>query len=281
MRVLGKCGGFDSDISDAIRYAAGVTDAAIPNNTAPARVMNLSLGGTDAGGCGNFYPSAIADATAKNVVIVASAGNANIDAAGHAPGGACAGMIAVAATGKFGERADYSNFGAAVTISAPGGNVAGTGFDGSIWHIINNGVTTPILGTAGDNFAAGVGTSFAAPMVTGVVSLMLSVNPGLTPAQVLSILRSTAKPFPVLSAEQRNAGMLQCTTSLCGAGIVDAAAAVAEAQKQPGGIQINNNSGGGGGGCSFSSVNGSIDISLPLLLSMALLWRASVRRRKI
>jgi serine protease len=278
LRVLGKCGGFDSDISDAMRYAAGVTDPAIPNNPTPARVMNLSLGGTDANGCGNFYPSAIADAVAKNVVIVGSAGNTNIDAAGHAPAGSCPGMIAVAATGKFGERASYSNFGSKVTISAPGGNISGTTFDGSIWHIINNGDTSPILGAAGDNFATGVGTSFAAPMVTGVVSLMLSVNPNLTPAQVVSILQTKAKPFPILTASQLAAGMIQCTTSLCGAGILDAAASVAEAQRLPGAIQSNNNS---GGGCSLGSVNSPADISLPLLLSMALFWRARARRQKI
>jgi len=58
----------------------------------------------------------------------------------------------------------------------------------------------------------------ATPHVTGVISLMFSVDPSLTPAQVLSILQSTARPFPSGSS---------CTTSICGSGIVDAAKAVA------------------------------------------------------
>jgi serine protease len=107
---------------------------------------------------------------------------------------------------------------------------------------------------------------------------MLSANPGLTTAQVISILQTTAKPFPILSAAQKSAGLIQCTTNTCGAGIVNAAAAVAEAQRQPGGIQSNNNS---GGGCSAASVNGPADISLAALLGLALLWRVLSCRKKI
>lgn len=278
VRVLGKCGGLDSDITDAIRYAAGVADPAIPNNPTPARVINLSLGGADSSGCGPLYTLAIADATAKNAVIIASAGNGGADgfgdnASGHVPGGSCAGIVAVAGTGKFGERAGYSNFGTSVTISAPGGNkYNAANWDGTIWHILNNSLTSPNPAPDGDEFATGVGTSFSAPVVSGVVSLMLSANPGLTTAQVISILQATAKPFPVLTQAQKNAGLIQCTTSTCGAGIVNAAAAVAEAQRQPGGIQTNNNS-GGGGGCSLTTANSQTDLSLVLLLGISLLWR--------
>ena len=66
----------------------------------------------------------------------------------------------------------------------------------------------------------------ATPHVVGVVSLMLSVNPSLTPAQVTTMLQSTATPFPAGST---------CTTSLCGAGIANAAAAVAAANGGGGG----------------------------------------------
>jgi subtilisin family serine protease len=68
-----------------------------------------------------------------------------------------------------------------------------------------------------DSFAVEGGTSFSAPMVSATISLMLSVAPSLTQAQVVSILTNTAKQFPAGS---------DCTTDRCGAGIVDAGAAV-------------------------------------------------------
>ncbi len=46
VRVLGKCGGFDSDIMDGMRWAAGLPVAGAPLNPYPARVINLSLGGS-------------------------------------------------------------------------------------------------------------------------------------------------------------------------------------------------------------------------------------------
>ena len=60
----------------------------------------------------------------------------------------------------------------------------------------------------------------ATPHVTGIISLLLSVNPTLTPAQVLSRIRSSARTFPTGTGSN-------CTTSTCGAGIIDAAAAIA------------------------------------------------------
>ena len=56
----------------------------------------------------------------------------------------------------------------------------------------NNGITVP----AADTSAKIAGTSFSAPMVSGVVSLMLSVAPNLTAAQIRSVLTSTAHAFP-------------------------------------------------------------------------------------
>ncbi len=239
VRVLGKCGGDDFDIVDAIRYAAGVSNPVLPVNPNPARVINLSLGGpnlaTSPTTCPKVYVDAFADAAAKGAVVVAAAGNGDangngIDASTHAPGGSCAGsgIITVAATGQKGELGSYSNFGTTITISAPGGNQYNPStFDGTIWHIINNGKTTPDSLTVLDasNYAAGEGTSFAAPVVSGVVSLMLSVNPNLTPAQVIDILRTTARSFPAVPV-----GLIQCTTAKCGAGIINAAAAVAKAK---------------------------------------------------
>ena len=144
--------------------------------------------------------------------MVVAAGNSNSDASSFTPAN-CDNVITVAATGHTGSRAYYSNYGTSVEIAAPGGDAQ---LGKTILSTLNAGTTTP----GADSYANYQGTSMATPHVVGVVSLMLSVKPSLTPAQVTTMLQSTATPFPAGSS---------CTTSLCGAGIVNAAAAVAAA----------------------------------------------------
>ena len=210
VRALGRCGGYDSDIVDAIAWAAGLPVPGAPPNPTPAQVINLSLGGT--GGCPRAYVDAAAAAYAHGVTraIVAAAGNDNEDVANHPPAN-CPGFYAIASTTASGSRAGYSNFGAGIDLSAAAGSLSS-----SLRNIIvlsNVGATTP----AGDSLRNEGGTSFAAPMVSATVSLMLSVAPNLTSDQVHSILVTTAQPFP---------GGSNCLTDGCGAGIVDAGAAV-------------------------------------------------------
>ena len=213
VRVLGKCGGYDSDIIDAIAWAAGLAVPGAPVNPTPAQVINLSFGGDQK--CPAIYPLVInaAYAYGRTRAIVAAAGNDADDVANHAPAN-CPGVIAVASTAVIsGNLAAYSNFGAGITLSAPGGTFIRVVTTQAIVVLSNSGATTP----QADSFAIEGGTSFSAPMVAGTISLMLSVAPALTPDQIVSILSSTAKPFPAGS---------DCTTDRCGAGIVDAGAAV-------------------------------------------------------
>lgn len=202
LRAMGRCGGYASDVADAIIWAAGGGVAGVPPNTNPARVINLSLGGS--GSCDRTSQDAIDAARAKGAVVVVAAGNNNEDALNASPAN-CSGVITVAATAKSGRKASYSNFGAHVALGAPGGDS-----DGGIWSTANAGTMEP----AGDAYAAYAGTSIAAPMVSGVVALMLSANKDLTADQVLTLLQSTASPYASPCAG-------------CGAGIVDADAAVA------------------------------------------------------
>jgi serine protease len=211
IRVLGVCGGYTSDIVDGLRWAAGISVPNVPLNPTPARVANLSLGG-DNGGCSTSFQNAVNDVTARGMAVVVSAGNSAIDAATFEPA-SCSGVITVAATGRNGNRASYTNTGSKVAIAAPGGS----GSNG-ILSTLNAGLTAP----GADSYAYYQGTSMAAPHVAGTVSLMLSKNPALTPAQVLQILKSTARQFPTGTG-------LDCSTTSCGAGIVDAAAAVVAA----------------------------------------------------
>ena len=210
VRVLGRCGGYSSDIADAMRWAAGIPVAGAPSNATPARVLNLSLGGS--GDCGTSFQNAINDVTARGTVVVVAAGNSNIDASNSAPAN-CDGVIAVGATTRSGARASYSNFGSRVAISAPGSSILST---------LNTGTTVP----AADAYAVYSGTSMATPHVVGVVSLMLSLNPALTPAQIRTMLQASARAFPT------NTGA-DCTATVCGAGILDAAAALAAVAPLP------------------------------------------------
>jgi serine protease len=207
VRILGKCGGSLSDLADAMRWAAGLSVPGVPANQNPARVLNLSLGGP--GTCETTLQNAIDDVRGAGAVIVAAAGNELTDASDSTPAN-CSGVITVAATDESGDLALYSNYGSTVEMSAPGG-----GFFSGVLSTSNAGTTVP----ASDSYASHMGTSMAAPHVTGVVSLMLSRNPNLAADQILQILQETAKPFPI-------DGLCDLFFP-CGAGIVDAGAAVA------------------------------------------------------
>ena len=204
VRVLGKCGGYTSDISDAIIWASGGTVNGVPANANPAKVINMSLGG--GGACGTTTQNAINSARSRGTVIVVAAGNSNTDASTANPAN-CAGVVTVAATNRSGGRAYYSNYGSVIDVAAPGGDSRTAG--GGILSTLNSGATTP----GSDSYAFYQGTSMAAPHVAGVAALMLSKTPTLTPDQIESQLKATARPFPA-------------TCNSCGAGIVDATAAL-------------------------------------------------------
>jgi serine protease len=201
-RVLGKCGGFTSDIADAIIWTSGGVVSGVPTNANPARVINLSLGG--GGSCGTTTQSAINSARSRGTSVIVAAGNSNANAANFSPAN-CSGVVTVAAVGRNGGKASYSNFGATVEVAAPGGS----GGANSVLSTLNAGQ----MGPGADSYALYNGTSMATPHVAGVAALMLSARSSLTPDQVTSILQSTARAFPA-------------TCSQCGSGIVNANAAV-------------------------------------------------------
>jgi serine protease len=218
VRALGKCGGYTSDIADGIIWASGGSVAGLPANATPSRVINMSLGG--GGACDTTSQNAINSARSRGTVVVVAAGNSNANASGFSPA-SCSGVITVAAVNRSGGRAYYSNFGSAVAVAAPGGDVRSSAANG-VLSTLNSGATTP----GSDNYEYYQGTSMAAPHVAGVVALMLSKNSALTPDQVKTMLQQTARAFPA-------------TCSQCGSGIINASAAVDAAM---------GNTGGGGGG---------------------------------
>jgi serine protease len=220
VRVIGKCGGYLSDVVDGARWAAGLPVSGVTTNPNPAKVLNISLGGP--GSCSATEQNAIDAIVAAGTVVVVAAGNSNVNLSVSPESPAnCNNVISVAALNRTGGRAFYSNYGTTVEIAAPGGDQRVAIADG-ILSTLNTGATSPVASPGGDTYVYYQGTSMAAPHVAGIVSLMLSVNPALTPALVLSTLQSTARAFPTGTG-------LDCSTLTCGAGIVNATTAVATA----------------------------------------------------
>lgn len=229
-RVFGKgafCGTSSlADVRDAITWSAGnPLFTGEPNNPNPARVINMSLG--SAGSCPSATQTVINDAYRRRAVLIAGAGNnGNSGGAVDAPAN-CNRVIGVAAVTRQGALASNSSFGPQVGISAPGGDRE---FNDPLDEIVSTwdgGTTVPLNDNA---YGTTIGTSLAAPHVSGVVSLMLSVQPKLRAESVKTILQNTARPFPTGTIRD-------CTTSTCGAGIVHATSAVSAAKSvESGGV---------------------------------------------
>lgn len=226
VRVLGHCGGYDSDISDAIEWASGGHIDGVPDLAQPAQVINMSLGGQ--GTCDASAPeyTAIQDAISRGTTVVVAAGNSTADVSNFTPA-SCPGVVAVASNGITGKRAFYSNYGKGVTISAPGGGIyandASSGTEvnnGFVWQAINLGTTTPTYpADPTEAYGAMAGTSQASPHVAGTVALVVGALkaaglPALSPTDMTNVLVKSARAFPVTEDHPM------------GAGIVDAYAAV-------------------------------------------------------
>ncbi|MBY4895819.1 S8 family peptidase [Cupriavidus sp. AU9028] len=280
LRVSGRCGAQLSDTIDAMRWAGGLPVPGLPDNPTPARVVNISLGG---GSCSTFEQEAIDELAARGVVVVAAAGN-NAGAV-EAPA-SCRGTVAVTAHVDDGENASYASVGPEVTLSAPGGGCGVSQTTGSaaapvclgpisrIRTLSNTGTTTPGSDTVTDS----QGTSFASPIAAGVASMMLAVNAGLSPSQVIGLLRQSARPHPAGTYCDINAGT-------CGAGLLDAGRALqAAVSTVPGGVEppppttttpppaAGGDDGGGGAVAPLAGL-------VLLLVGFAAAWRPGSRRR--
>ncbi|NRF66214.1 S8 family serine peptidase [Aquincola sp. S2] len=235
VRVLGRCGGYDSDILAGMRWAAGLSADPVPNPN-PARILNMSLGSS--GPCLASYRDTVAELNAAGIVVVIAGGNAT-GLAVSTPAN-CAGAVAVAGVRHTGTKVGYSNVGPEMTLAAPAGNCVNTS-GACLYPLLtttNSGSTAPASNIYSDSFNYSVGTSFAAPIVAGTVALMMSLDPTLTPARAKATLQATVRPFPASGADAAvvacraptAAEQLECycTTTTCGAGLLDAAAAVAK-----------------------------------------------------
>ena len=241
VRVLGKCGGYDSDIQAGIYWAAGIDQPGLPANPTPARVINLSLGGS--GPCSRAYQDAIDEVTARGVVVVAAAGNDASGAVGTPAN--CQRVIAVTGLRHAGTKVGFSALGSEVAIAAPGGNCVNTQSGQPCLYPLltttNLGLTQPGASGFTDSFRISVGTSFSAPLVAGAAAMVLSLRPDWGQSDVLRVLQASARAFPepvpgsgVVRCPARDPeAECRCTTALCGAGMLDIDAALAMTAASP------------------------------------------------
>ena len=180
VRVLGVDGGTTYDVRQGVRFAAGLAN---DSGTVPeqrADIINLSLGGS---GFSTTSQALFNEVHAAGVIVVAAAGNEGRSAPSYPAG--YDSVISVSAVDIQRQATDYSNFGSTVDVAAPGGD-NGLDFNG-------DGYPDGVLSTGGSvndngevNFVYSFlnGTSMASPHVAGVLALMKSVNPELTPEDI-------------------------------------------------------------------------------------------------
>jgi serine protease len=242
VRVLGRCGGFNSDVVAGIRWAAGLNVPGVPTNPNPAQVINVSLGGE--GPCDSASGSAINEVSAAGVLVVVSAGNEGgpVDSPANCPG-----AMGIVGLRHRGTKVGFSSLGPQIALGAPGGNCVNTGAGQpclfSIDTTSNGGAAAPGASTYTDQLDTNVGTSFSSPIVSGIAGLMLAVNGNLKSSQLIKRMQDgSTKPFPTtsdtgtppvchvpVSSADIQALECSCTTSTCGAGMANANGAVNEA----------------------------------------------------
>jgi serine protease len=187
LRAMGRGGGLSYDVLQAVRYAAGLEN---DSGTLPAQradIINLSLGG---GGYSQASQDLYRAVRTRGVIVIAAAGNDNTEEPMYPA--SYDGVVSVAASDFRGERAPYSNTGAFVDVTAPGGNMSvDRNNDGYSDGILSTGVQES--GTAREkSYVFYQGTSMASPHVAGVAALMKSVHPDLTPDEFDSLIASGA-----------------------------------------------------------------------------------------
>lgn len=313
VRVSGKCGADINSIIEGMLWSSGINYQGAPTlPTRPAKIINLSLGGE--GSCAStgqhdvawLYRQTIATLHSRGVLVVASAGNGEdgIGKSGATIPANCAGVLAVTGLNQHGFKARYANTIGSVDVA---GVAVASGDVNALYQLIDDGIVTTgndgltVVGNYQMTIVAG--TSMAAPQAVGVAAMMLAVYPDLSVDQLIGGITATVRDhvLPNLGAGQQacvegasQQGNCYCTAQTCGAGILDARAAVQWAvdRKAQGGYGVRQSdqeslvtsasyftpnrtptalsrpsSGGGGGGLGY------VDVLGLALIGLLALWR--------
>lgn len=214
IRALGACGGLDSDVADAIVWAAGGTVYAADGQTpmkkiSPVNIINLSVGRATT--CSALYQDAVDYAIKRGVFVVASAGN-NAASVPNAPAN-CVGVIAVSSVGADGFKLRNSSGAGTTGVSAIGE---------AIFTITDTGAKQPVNTY---RILRSAGTSFSAALVSSAIHHLISASPQSGYEEIRSALLSSVKPYPD-SAEVQSCHLdmnarCACTKKTCGLGILD------------------------------------------------------------
>ena len=217
VRVLGKFGGTTYDLAQGIYYASGLKNDSriVLDETRRADIINMSLGGL---GFSQFEQDAISQGRKNNVIFIAASGNSSSEVVTYP--GAYKGVIAVGAVDKNKKLTDYSNYGEAQDIVAPGGNTSQTKEDG-VLSLYADGDTY--------DYKFAQGTSMASPHIAGVVALMKATYSELNPETLDLWLEGE-----ILSNDLGDYGFDQ----KYGVGLIDAHKALKVAQKAARGEKI-------------------------------------------
>lgn len=199
VRVLGCANGSTVDVMEGLLWTSGEEVTGVPTISKKVHVANLSLGGKRITGCSMYEQEIIKKVVANGVTVVVAGGNDNMNARQFTPA-SCPNVISVGSLMNAGDKANFSNYGDKIDVSAEGYSV----------YVANLNTTKK------DQYANGSGTSYSAPMVAGVVGALKLRYPNLTPKQHEEMLRATARANPSNSLKSN------CLKYGCGAGLVQA-----------------------------------------------------------
>ncbi len=191
VRVLGcNNSGFLDEAAEGLRWAAGDPSVNADNPIGvEIDVVNMSLG-AQIDYCPTYMQEAIDYAVGKGITVVVAAGNNSVDASNFTPAN-CENVINVGAVTRRGEQSDFSNYGSKVDVSALGSVVLSAG-------------TNP-----DSDYSYWFGTSFAAPIQTGIIAMGLGLDPSLTPNEIEGLVKQHTNP-------------LSSTPNYMGTGVIDA-----------------------------------------------------------
>jgi hypothetical protein len=191
VRVLGcSNSGFLDEAAEGLRWAAGDPTVNADNPIGvEIDVVNMSLG-AKINHCPTYMQEAIDYAVGKGITVVVAAGNDSVDASNFTPAN-CNNVINVGAVDRFGDQSYYSNFGSTIDVSALGSMVLSAGTTGN------------------SDYSYWVGTSFAAPIQTGIIAMGIGLEPSLTPDEIEGLVKQHTNP-------------LGNTSNYMGTGVIDA-----------------------------------------------------------